>query len=303
MNEDKYMKTSKIIKSPGLILGYLSVHGLLNWMSDETFLKYYFKARTGCKLNLTEPKTFSDKLNWLKINDRNNQYTIMADKYLMKQFVTDKIGQGYVVPLIGVWDSPEDIDYSKLPEKFVLKCNHNSGLGMYICNDKSKINVTEINRQLGKGLKQNFYLSGREWPYKNIKRKIICEAFLQEKNEKYLKDYKFFCFNGEPRCMYIANDYVENTNTDFYDMDFRKMDLYLEDFPSSKVIDKPIFFDEMKRIAKKLSENTKFLRVDFYYVDGQIYVGEMTFFHMSGFVNTNSIYNDHKLGDWIDLSK
>ncbi len=266
----------------------LAGKGKYDKMPDEQYLKKFFKAKTGCELNLENPKSFSEKLQWLKLHDRKDIYTVMADKYLMKEFVTERIGEGHVVPLLGVYDSPDEIDFSKLPNQFVLKCNHNSGLGMYICKDKSKLSkrdVKRIKKNLAKGLAQDYYLHCREWPYKNIKRKIIAEEFLKETthpNLDCLIDYKWFCFDGEPKIMYIGTDASAHPACDWFDMDFNFLDVHDKDPNSAVRPSKPADFEEMKKYARILAQGTKFLRVDFYVVNGNVYVGELTFFHNGG---------------------
>ena len=171
---------------------YLTKLGVFNGLSDEQYLKLKYKNVFGRDLDLENPKTFNEKLQWLKLHNRKPEYTVMADKYLAKKYIASKIGDEYVVPLIGVWDNPEDIDFNTLPDQFVLKCNHNSGTGMYICVDKSKMNIVAVKKELDKGLKENYYIQNREWPYKNIPRKIIAEKFLKDVDDECLTDYKFF---------------------------------------------------------------------------------------------------------------
>lgn len=277
---------------------------------DREYLIKLGEIKLGYKINLENPKNFNEKLNWIKLSDRKDIYTIMSDKYRMKEYVSSKLSGGetlYVVPLIGVWDKAEDIDFDKLPNKFVLKCNHNSGKGMYICKDKSKLtskDIKVIRKNLNEGLKQDYYLTAREWPYKNIQRKIIAEEFLEENNRKdadSLLDYKWFCFNGEPKLMYIGNDASYNPTCDWFDMDFNFMNMHDKD-PNSKILpSKPELFEQMKEFARILSQGTKFLRVDYYIVNGHLYVGELTFFHSAGFGRLYPEEMNDKLGEWIKL--
>ena len=256
--------------------------------SDEEYLKKSYKVVFGKELNLASPKTFSEKMEWLKLNDRKEIYTVMVDKYRMKEFVTSKIGEGHVVPLIGAFDSPDEIDFETLPNQFVLKCNHNQHKGMYICKDKNKLTKKEIKRikkNLTKGLAQDFYLTHREWPYKNVKRKIIAEQFMKENSRPEadcLVDYKWFCFNGVPKLMYIGTDASSHPTCDWFDMDFNFVDMRNRDPNSLTPPSKPAEFEEMRQFAGKLSQGTKFLRVDFYLIDGEVYVGELTFFPCGG---------------------
>ena len=277
--------------------------GFYDEMDDEEFLKMAYKKKLGKNLDLNNPITFNEKLQWLKLHDRKPEYTMMVDKYAVRKYIADKIGEEYLIPLLGVWDNPDDIDFDALPDKFVLKCNHNSGLGMCICKDKSKLDIARVKTELRKGLKQDYYLTGREWPYKNVLRKIICEKYMQDGNDECLTDYKFFCFNGKPKIMYIASDHAKQPKPDFFDMDFNKINMRMEDPNSEKVHVKPICFEKMKQIATKLSSNTSFLRVDFYIIDNKLYFGELTFFHMSGFAPINPKKWSYILGDWIKLPK
>lgn len=303
MNSEKIKKVLReAAKDPSARFAYLSKLGLYNWMSDAKYLKRKYKSVFGRELDLEHPKTYNEKLQWLKLYDRKDQYTIMADKYRAKQYVTERLGEGHVVPLLGVWDDPDEIDFSELPAQFVLKCNHNSGTGMCICRDKSALDISHVKKQLRKGLRENYYFSSREWPYKNIERKVIAEEYLSEgQGETCLTDYKFFCFDGVPKIAYISKDNAENATTDFFDMEFNPISLQMKD-PHSKIPpDKPPQFDEMKRIAGILACGIPHLRVDFYCVDNHIYVGEMTFYHNGGFGPVNPEKWAQKMGEWIVL--
>ena len=170
--------------------------GLYNSMPDRDYLERKFEALMGTPLHLDAPQTFNEKLQWLKLYDRKPEYTMMVDKYRVREYIAQKIGAEYLIPLLGVWDSPDEIDFAALPEQFVLKCNHNSGLGMCICKDKSTLDLRKVRRELRKGLRQDYYLPGREWPYKDVPRKIIAEKFMIDNEVNELRDYKFFCFRG-----------------------------------------------------------------------------------------------------------
>lgn len=277
--------------------------GCFDTLDDKTYLKRKYKAFMGKELNLESPKTFNEKLQWLKLYDRKPEYTMMVDKYAVRKYIADTIGEEYLIPLLGVWDNPDDIDFDALPNQFVLKCNHNSGLGMCICKDKSKLDIEKVKAGLRKGLEQDYYLTGREWPYKDVPRKIVCEKYMQNGSDECLTDYKFFCFNGEPKIMYIASDHAKQPKPDFFDMNFNKVNIRMEDPNSEEVHVKPIYFEEMKRIATKLSSNTFFLRIDYYIINNELYFGELTFFHMSGFAPINPEKWAYILGDWIKLSQ
>lgn len=280
--------------------------GKYDKMLDEEYLKKCFKACMGEDLHVDNPKTFNEKLQWLKLYDRKPEYTMMVDKYKVREYIKEKLGEEYLIPLLGVWDKAEDIDFDKLPNQFVLKCNHNSGLGMYICKDKSKLTQKEIKviqKNLTKGLQQDYYLTGREWPYKNVPRKIIAEKYMEDETGQ-LRDYKFYCFNGEPKIIMINSDReLGKTKADYFDMDFNWLDLkWGYEHAVVKPL-KPTNFEKMKELAVILSKDIPELRVDFYEVDNKIYFGELTFFDGSGFDKIEPREWDKKLGDWIELPK
>lgn len=269
-------------------------------LSDRLYLKLYAFSRD-FKLDIEHPKTYNEKLQWLKLYNRKDEYTRMVDKYEAKGYIADKVGSEYVVPLLGVWDNPDDIDFEKLPDRFVLKCNHNSGLGMVICTEKSALDINGVKKLLRKGLKENYYHHNREWPYKNVKRKIIAEEYLQNESDECLTDYKFFCFNGEPKFMYRSMDNAREPYTDFFDMDYNKLDMRMRD-PNSKIhLSRPENFERMKQLARILSEGIPHVRVDFYEVEGKVYIGELTFFHCGGFAKIYPEEWMNILGDWIKL--
>lgn len=279
--------------------------GFYNKMPDDEFLKRLFKSRLKYDLDLDNPKTFNEKLQWLKLHDRKPEYTMMVDKYKVREYVANTIGEQYLIPLIAVYDKAEDIDFNKLPQKFVLKCNHNSGVGMCICKDKSKINIRKVRKRLNKGLKQDYYLTGREWPYKNVERKIVCEQFMEDKESPDLKDYKFMCFNGEVKCSFVCSERFsgEGLKVTFFDRDWQVMPFTRHYPKSEKVIEKPKNYELMIELAEKLSKNIPFVRVDFYEVNGKVYFGELTFFPGNGLEEFEPEKYDKMLGDYIDLEK
>lgn len=272
---------------------------------DKLYLKWLFRLRMGYKLNLDNPQTFSEKLQWLKLYNRKPEYTQMVDKVGAKEYVAKIIGEEYIIPTIGVWDSVDDIDFDKLPNQFVLKCTHDSG-GIVICKDKSKLDIESARRILRKGLKRDFYSTSREWPYKDVKRRIIGEQYMVDESGYELKDYKFFCFDGEPKALYIATDRGvegEETKFDFFDADFNHLP-FVSGYPNAnRKITKPQGFEEMKQLAAKLSQGQPHLRVDFYDINGKIYFGELTFFHMSGTTPFEPKEWDYTFGSWIKLPK
>ena len=295
-------QVNRFITNPKARFVFLNSLGLYNRMSDEKFLKKAFKVIMNQKLNLDNPQTFNEKLQWLKLYNRKPEYTMMVDKYKVREYVAEQLGEEYLIPLLGVWDDPDEIDFDALPNQFVLKCNHNSGLGMYICNDKSKLNIRQVKKELCKGLKQDYYLTYREWPYKNVPRKIIAEKYMTDNsNSSQLTDYKVYTFNGRAKMIMINKDRGVDTKADYFDIDYQCLD-FSWGYPHAEVKpQKPKCFDEMIELAEKLAKDTYELRVDFYEVNGHIYFGEMTFFDGSGFDKIEPIEWDYKIGSWVKL--
>lgn len=272
------------------------------YAGDKAYIKERYKKELGESLDLKNPITYNEKLQWLKLYDRNPLYTKLVDKYRMREYVADKLGKEYVIPLLQVWDNPEDIDFDALPDQFVLKCNHNSGKGMCICRDKSALDYRAVKKGLIEGFKENFYLNSREWPYKNVPRKIICEQYMTDGAAALgLTDYKFFCFHGVAKIMYISHDYSDDPRTDFFDMDFNHLPIQIIDPPADVTPQKPEQFEEMRRLAEILSKDIPHVRVDFYLIQGRIYVGEMTFYHSAGFSRITPDEWNLRMGSWIQL--
>lgn len=271
---------------------------------DKLYLQMQFARRMKSHLNLKDPKSFNEKLQWLKLYDRRPEYTIMVDKYAVRKYIADTIGEEHLIPLLGVWDSPDMIDFDALPNQFVLKCNHNSGIGMCICKDKSMLDIEKVKNDLWKGLKQDFFLNGREWPYKDVPRKIIAEKYMVDESGYELKDYKFFCFNGEPKALFVATDRNkpnEEVKFDFYDLEWNHLPFINGHQNANRTIPKPASFDRMIAIARKLSEGIPHVRVDLYDINGRIYFGELTFSHFSGFVPFQPEEWDYTFGSWLKL--
>ena len=270
-------------------------------LSDKLYIKIRYRLTIGKKLDLKNPKTFNAKLQWLKLHDRNPEYTTMVDKYLVKNYVANIIGKEYIIPTLGVWNSAEEIDFDTLPNQFVLKCNHNSGLGMCVCKDKSKLNIPAVKQSLNEGMRQNFYLYGREWPYKNVKRKIIAEKYMEGSDGKPLVDYKLMCFNGKVKCSFTCTERENDLKVTFFDNNWQRLP-FERHYPASKIeIPKPLKFNKMKELAETLSKNTRFLRVDFYEIDQKIYFGELTLYPGCGYEEFSPEKWDGILGDWIQL--
>lgn len=283
---------------------YLTKIGLYNRMPDEKYLLKKFELEMGRKLDLNNPQTYNEKLQWLKLYNRNPQYTMMVDKYRVRQYVANIIGEEYLIPLLGIWKNPDEIDFSILPKQFVLKCTHNSGTGMYICKDKSELNTKKVKSGLRKGLKENYYLKHREWPYKNVPRKIIAEKYMVDNECGELKDYKFYCFNGVMKFMMINSDRntERTTKADYFDRKFNWLDFSWGYEHAEICPKKPDKFEDMIVISEKLAQGLPHIRVDLYECNGQIYFGELTFFDGSGFDKIVPIEWDYKIGRMLDIS-
>ncbi|MBO5111522.1 MAG: glycosyl transferase [Clostridia bacterium] len=272
-------------------------------VSDIKYLTRKYKVHTGRELDLSSPQRFNEKLQWLKIHDRNPIYTTFVDKYLVKDYVASVLGGEYIIPTLGVWDDPEEIDFSSLPNQFVLKCNHNSGLGMCICKDKSKLDIAKVKKELRKGLNQNYYLTGREWPYKDVPRKILAEAFLSD-GSLDLIDYKVHNFNGEAKCILVCKDRFQPSGLteDFFTPAWTHMNVRRPKHPcSTRPIDKPNQLNEILDLSAKLSKDIPFLRTDFYIVNGRVYFSELTLFPASGFELYEPDQWDCVFGSWLRL--
>lgn len=282
----KVRKGLKLIYDTNYRWLFLAGQGKYDAWEDERYIKRYFECTIGKKLDLENPKTFNEKLQWLKLHDRNPEYTKMVDKYLVKEYVANIIGKEYIIPTLGVWDRAEDIDFEKLPDKFVLKCNHNSGLGMCICKDNSKLDVPRTRALLNKGLAQNYYLHGREWPYKDVIRRIIAEEYIEDGiGKSTLDDYKILCFNGEPKIIELHRGrFTSNHTQDFYDVKWNRLDLSQPDICNSHLtMEKPLLLDKMIELSTVLCAGIPHVRVDWYIANGRLFFGELTFFDGSGF--------------------
>lgn len=277
--------------------------GLLNWLPDKAYLKLIYRCNFGKRLDLKNPVTYNEKLQWLKLYDRRPEYTMLVDKYEVKQYVKNVIGEQYLIPTLGVWNRFEDIDFDSLPNEFVLKCTHDSG-GLVICTDKSKFDYSAAAQKIQRCLKTNYYNHGREYPYKNVKPRIIAEQYMVDESGYELKDYKFFCFDGVARIMFIATDRQvpgEETKFDFYDMDFKHLP-FTNGHPNSlHEIKRPKAFSEMRYLAEKLSRGLPQARIDFYDINGSVYFGEITLFHWSGMMPFKPDEWDKILGSYIKL--
>ena len=268
------------------------------------FTKHYYYQVMGKKLNLRNPKTFNEKLNWLKLHYHNPLMIKLVDKYCVREYVKRKIGKKYLVPLIGVYDKIEDVNFDKLPDKFVIKCNHDSG-SYVVCEDKNNLNIDSVKEKINNHLSRNYYYQWREWPYKKVKPKILVEKYMCDKVTNSFDDYKFMCFDGEADCVMVCTDRKSgNTKFRFFDKDWN-----LKKYNKSSLNDlntnypKPKRIDEMFRLASILSKGFPFVRVDLYYANNKIYFGELTFFPQAGWDPNIVEEADKLLGEKINIRK
>lgn len=274
-----------------------------HFLTDKQYVSLKFRANMGYWLDWSHPITYNEKLQWLKINYHYPLWTKLVDKYEVKEYVASAIGEQYIIPTLGIWDSFDEINFDSLPDQFVLKCTHDSG-GLAICKDKSTFDFASAREKIEKSLATNYYWREREWPYKNVKPRIIAEKYMEDSKTGELRDYKFFCFDGLVKYFFIASERnVKDTEVkfDFYDEGFNHLNLIQKHPMSSKVLDKPQTFEEMKRLASLLSKGLPEARCDFYEVDGRIYFGEITFFHHGGMVPFHPSSWDREFGNWIKL--
>ena len=272
-------------------------------MDDRLYIESRYRAIFKKPIDLDNPVTFNEKMQWLKLYNQNPEYTDMVDKYLSKDYVVQRIGENFVAKLLGVWNSVDDIDFEELPGQFVLKTTHDCG-GVVVCKDKEKFDFKRAKRTLRKHMKREYFYHCREWPYKNVQPRIIAEEYLQDGNSSVLPVYKILCFDGEPKIIQtIQNDKKPNESIDYFDAEWNLLNLR-QNFPNSeKTLEKPEKLAEMLSIAKELSAGTSFIRIDLYSVNGEIYFSEFTFFSDAGYARFEPEEWDEKLGSWITLPK
>lgn len=289
------------LKNPRLVA--LQFIGDKFWrkIDDERFLKFQYKAWTHKTLHLNPPITFNEKIQWLKLNDRKEIYSKLVDKYEVREYISKKLGEQYLVPILGVWENEEDIDFTKLPNQFVIKPTHTSG-NVYICRNKNELNEGELKKTLHNWLEREYYWGNREWPYKNVKPRLIAEKMI----DSDIVDYKFYCFNGKPEMLYLSKGLEDHSTAaiSFFDMNLKKLPFGRSDYrPFDTEVEKPNNFDEMVKIATELSEGFKFVRIDLYSVDGKIYFSEITLHPCAGYMPFDPEEYDKILGDMIDLEE
>lgn len=270
---------------------------------DPLYLRFRYFRFTGKPLKLKDPETFNEKLQWLKLYDRRPEYTKMVDKYAMKQYVAETIGAEYVIPAIGVWEHFDDIDLEQLPEQFVLKCTHDSG-GIILCRDKRVFDRSSARERMERSLASNFYWFGREWPYKEVKPRILAEPLIKDPSGEDLMDYKVFCFNGVPKMILVCSQRfgASGLKEDFFDENWNHLACKRAHQDNAEVIPPlPEHRELMLEAARELSKSIPFVRVDFYEAEGRVYVGELTFFPASGFEDFEPGFWNHELGKWLTL--
>ncbi|MCM1125465.1 MAG: glycosyl transferase [Lachnospiraceae bacterium] len=268
-------------------------------LPDKLYLKMMYYVKLGKHLDLKNPTTFNEKLNWLKLNDRRGIYTQMADKYEVRQIVKERLGEEYLIPLLGLWDFPEEINFDDLPNQFVLKCTHDSG-SVVICKDKMTFNREEAVQKLQAAMRINYFYPSREWPYKDIKPRIIAEAYMVDESGTELKDYKIYNFSGKPELIQVDFGRFVHHERNLYSLNWEYIDETIE-YPKNPrvVIPKPDGLEEMCQCARKLAEGIPSVRTDFYSINGKIYFGEITFYQEAGFAKFEHEEFAERLGDLI----
>lgn len=301
---EKLRKFVDFLTNPETRVSVLQARGFYDNLTDEQFIRKKWKSKMDYPLNLDNPQTLCEKLQWLKLHDRKPKYSAMVDKYEAKKIVADAIGERYIIPTYGVWDDFDSIDFDALPEQFVLKCTHDSG-GFVICKDKKTFDKEAAKKKLCKSLKRNYYYGVREWPYKDVKPRIIAEKYIKELGHPDSIEYKTTCFNGKVKfvtiCTGIAHAKFEERSNDSYTTDFEHMPWYAYYKNSSVKLEKPKEWEELISVCEKLSVGVPYLRVDCYIIDGQILFGEMTFYTWGGMMKIEPSEWDRKLGEMLEL--
>lgn len=296
-------KIRTFIENPQYFITSPAAKGWLNWVPDSLYLKVLYRVIMGRKLNLKNPKEYNEKLQWLKLNDRKPEYSTMVDKYEVRGYIEDLLGDKYLIPCLGIYDSVDDIDIDALPDRFVLKCTHDSG-SVEICKDKSSFDIEGARHRLSQAMKRNYYATYREWPYKYVKPRIIAEGYL-EGDGGDLKDYKVMCFNGEAKIIEVhENRFVEgkvHTQT-FYDREWNIVPLtQVETVTVDRPSERPRQLEEILRLSELIAKNMYHARIDWYIEGDKIYFGEITFFDGSGFESFSTPEMERMLGDMIKL--
>ena len=298
-------KLIRIIRNPQVLLMYISNLRCFNLLSDKVYLKMKYRIYMGKKLNLDPPISFNEKLQWLKLHDRKPKYSTYVDKYAVRKHIEETIGNQYLVPLIGVYNHVTDIPWADLPNQFVLKCTHSSMTNI-ICSDKQQLDIDASIKQLSKWLKESYYWFGREWPYKSVVPKIICETYLGSE-EQVPYDYKVLCFKGKAKLIeFHQNRFTNNHTQDFYDPQWIRTSISQSGSfgeNARELVEKPKCLEQMVLFSEQLASEFMHIRIDWYVVSDQLYFGEMTFYDGSGFDGFDDEKDDDLLGSWIQLNK
>lgn len=291
----------KAINHPKWLFGVILRRSFGKWMDDRSFIKWEYFSGMGKFPNLKNPTTYNEKLQWLKLNDVHEEYSQLVDKYEAKKYVAEKIGEEYIIPTLGVYNNFDEIDFAQLPKQFVLKTTHDSG-GVVVCPNKSRLDKKVTRKKLEKSLRNNYFYEHREYPYKNIKPRIIAEQYMVDESGTELKDYKFFCFDGKCKMLFIATDRsIGDVKFDFFDTEFNHLP-FVQGHPwATQEVRKPKGFEKMVELAEILGKGYPHVRVDLYDINGRIYFGELTFFHFSGNVPFEPEIWDFKIGEWLKL--
>lgn len=271
-------------------------------LPDKLYIELMYQVKLGEKCDLKNPKSFDEKLNYLKLNDRKDEYSKMADKYEVRDYIAGTIGDKYLIPLLGVWENPEDIDINALPKEFVLKCTHDSA-SVVICKDKDNFDFEKAKQKLGASLKENYFYHSREWPYKNIKPRIIAEKYMVDESGSELKDYKIYCFDGKPHMIQVDFGRFVKHERNLYDTEWNYIDKTIE-YPRNPnhQIARPKSLEKMLELAGVLSKGIPSVRIDFYDINGELYFGEITFYQEGGFAQFDSPEFAYELGELIRIN-
>lgn len=287
---------------PKSLISAMGRNNLLNWIPEKGYLEIMFYCETGKKLNLRNPVAFNEKLQWLKLYDRKVEYTTYVDKFAVRDYIKTTIGEEYLIPLIGVYDNVDEIPWIDLPREFVLKCTHGSGCNI-ICKNKNKLDIRAAKKQLRKWLNTNYYYSTKEWPYKDVKPRIICEKYMVDESGTELKDYKFYCFNGKPKLIQVMSGrHHGNYFINHFDLEWISVTIKRKTYKENPVtLKRPEKLKDMIRICEELSTNIPYVRIDLYYANDKIFFGEITFFPVSGYIDFENDEEDCLLGSYIKL--
>lgn len=302
------MNIKKLLQKTPMIKYYRKIRAFVkqtfySLLPEKKHLDIKFLKVFGRHIDWENPKSFNEKLQWLKVYNKNPQHTMLVDKYEVREYIKKIIGEEYLIPVIAVYDKVSDIDFDALPDSFVLKCTHGSACNI-ICSDKSKLDVKAAKKKLKKWMKINYYYLSREWPYKNVKPRIVCEKFMKDDTTNDLKDYKFFCFEGKVHFSFVASDrHTDEVKFNFFDSEWNDLPVENDHPRVENKIKKPVNYEKMIELAEQLSKDELFLRVDFYEINGRIYFGELTYYHGGGFLAFKPEEYDYKFGELIDISK